>query len=98
MVTLALSYALVSGNSRVQFPIPLRGLGPRLAGRRSALETVEKVVTLGQAGQGGGSGWDLVLQDQRVPWNDRDHHADGLVRCGISGSDVLGYGRSSRDS
>lgn len=44
MATLALPHASLSGISRLQLPIPLRGLGPRTACRRCALETVEKVV------------------------------------------------------
>ena len=39
MVTLALPYAFLSGTSRLRLPIPLRGLGPRVSGRRRALDT-----------------------------------------------------------
>ena len=45
MATLALPHASLSGISRLQLPIPLRGLGPRTACRRCALEAVEKIVT-----------------------------------------------------
>jgi len=51
---LALDHAFFSGTSRLQFSTHSRGLSPRLAGRRSALETVEKIVTdTGQPGQPG---------------------------------------------
>ena len=47
VVTLALDHALISGTPRLQLTIPLRGLGPRSARRRCALEKIVKKVVTG---------------------------------------------------